>query len=670
MWALHPYTREPRNQMNQVMEESPLQAGRAAIDRHAWREAFDLLTEADKTERLTSDDLMSLAEAAWWQGHLEESIAAKERAYAGYSETGDCAKAAICALLIAQDYSAKLAPSIGAGWFNRAERLLEKEPESAAHGFLAFMNSLGAEAGGDLDLALSHAERTLDIGTRYGDRDLQGYGLLMRGRILVLKAQVKEGLALLDEATVAAVSGEIGPLATGIIYCMAITTTASLADYTRASEWTEASKRWCERQSISGFPGVCRVHRAEIMRLRGSWAEAEQETRRALIELEKFNLEHAAEGFYELGEVRLRIGDLAEAEDAFRQAHELGRPPFPGLPLLRLAQGKADIAASSMKRGLEDPHFDRLGRCRLLPAEVEIAVAVEDVDRAREAVEELEATVRDFNSAPLRASALLARGTLQLAEGDFGAAVSTLRKSWRMWKKADLPYEAARARLSLGVALRADGDEDAAVMEIQAARSAFERLGAVIDLRGATESLGEQAQKHLPKASVPGVRVEKTFMFTDIVSSTNLVEVIGDEAWESLLSWHDQTLRKLFVSHCGEEVKQIGDGFFVAFDHGADAMECAVQIQRRFREHRKEHGFAPQVRIGLHRAEATRKGQDYGGRGVHTAARVGALAQGGEILATTQVIESGSRHRFPVSERRSVMLKGVSEPAEIVSVQL
>ncbi|MGH2701089.1 MAG: adenylate/guanylate cyclase domain-containing protein [Actinomycetota bacterium] len=652
------------------MAEAPLQAGRDAIERHAWREAFDLLTEADKAERLTPDDLMGLGEAAWWLGQLDESIAAKERAYTGYSESGDRSKAAISALLIAQDYSAKLAPSIGAGWFNRAERLLENEPESPAHGFLAFMNSVGAEDAGDLDLALSHAERTLDIGTRYGDRDLQGYGLLLRGRILVLQGHVEEGLALLDEATVAAVNGEIGPLATGIIYCMAITTTAALADYTRASQWTEASKRWCERQSISGFPGVCRVHRAEIMRLRGSWAEAEREARRALTELEKFNLDYAAEGFYELGEVRLRIGDLPEAEDAFRQAHELGRPPYPGLPLLWLVQGKADIAASSIRRGLEDPHFDRLGRCRLLPAEVEIALAVKDVDRARAAVEELETTVNDFNSAPLRASALCARGALQLAEADTRAAVSTLRRGWRMWKEADLPYEAAQARMMLGAALRADGDEEAAVMEIRAARSAFERLGAIVDLRTATESLGEQAQNDLPKAPVPGVRVVKTFMFTDIVSSTNLVEAMGDEAWESLLGWHDQTLRKLFTNHCGEEVKQIGDGFFVAFDEATDAMECAVQIQHQLGQHRKQHGFAPQVRIGLHQAEATRKGQDYGGKGVHTAARIGALAQGGEILASTQVIENASRHRFPVSERRSVSLKGVSEPAEVVSVQL
>jgi class 3 adenylate cyclase/tetratricopeptide (TPR) repeat protein len=653
--------------VSKVVEENTLQAGRAAAERHSWREALDLLSEADRTGRLGPDDLMKLGEAAWWLGRLDDSIAAKERAYAGYSEAGDLHQAALCALWIAQDYFAKLAHSIGAGWFNRAERLLEGQPESTASGYLSVMHCMGAEAAGDLEAAMAFADRALDIGTRYGDRDLQGYGLLLRGRILVLKGRVKEGLALLDEATVAAVSGDIGPLATGLIYCMAISTTASLADYSRASEWTEASKRWCERQSITGFPGVCRVHRAEIMRLRGSWAEAEQEARRALTELEKFNLDFAAEGFYELGEIRLRMGDLAEAEDAFRQAHELGRPPYPGLALLWLAQGRTEAAASAMRRALDDPHFNRLGRCRLLPAEVEIALALPDTDRARVAVEDLEQTAAEFDSAPLEASALCARGALHLAEGDTSAAVTALRAGWRMWKEGDLPYEAARARMVLGAALRADGDENAAQMEIRAARSSFERLGAVIDLRRAMDLLGEDLAEGLPKASVPGTRVEKTFMFTDIVGSTNLVEALGDEAWENLLGWHDQTLRKLFMKHCGEEVKQVGDGFFVAFDEATEALECAAEIQRLLAEHRKQNGFAPQVRIGLHKATATRKGQDYGGKGVHAAARVGGLAAGGEIIATTEVMAETSS-RFPVSEARSVSLKGVSEPVEIVSV--
>jgi len=653
--------------MTSVIEEQPLPAARAAVAKHAWRQAFNLLNEADRVEPLQPDDLMRLGESAWWLGRLEDAIAARERAYAGYSEAGDTQDAAICALALAQDYFGKLAHSIGAGWFNRAERLLETEPESPGHGHLAFAHAMGSMAAGDLDAALGCADRTLEIGTRLGDRDLQAYGLLLRGRVLILKGDVKQGLALLDEATVAAVSGDIGPYATGIIYCLAITTTASLADYSRAGEWTEASKRWCDRQSISGFPGVCRVHRAEIMRLRGSWREAEQEARRALTELEKFNLEYAAEGFYELGEVRLRIGDLEEAEDAFRQAHELGRPPYPGLAVLWLVQGKAEAAARTMKRALDDPHFDRLGRSRLLPAEVEIALAVGDRERARVAVEELETTAADYDSAPLRASALCARGALQLADGDAAGAVTSLHESWRTWKAADLPYEAARARMALGVALRADGDEHSAVMELQAARSSFAHLGAMIDLDRVAGLLGQDNAGRGMNSPVPGTRVAKTLMFTDIVGSTNLVEALGDEAWENLLGWHDETLRRLFAKHCGEEVKQVGDGFFVAFDDPSEAIECAAEIQHRLGDHRKQHGFAPQVRIGVHHSEVTRKGQDYGGRGVHVAARVGALAVSGEILATTDVI-AATPTRFPVSEPRSVAVQGVSEPVDVMSV--
>ena len=654
--------------MTSVLEEHPLQAACDAFAKHEWREAYDLLLEADQAQQLSPDDLMSLGESAWWLGRLEEAIAAKERAFTRLLDAGDKQTAAICALSIAHDYFGKLAHSIGAGWFNRAERLLENEPESVAHGYLAFSHALGADAVHEHDATLAFADRVLDIGTRFGDRDLQAYGLLVRGRVLVLKGQVEEGLALLDEATVAAVSGDIGAQATGIIYCIAIGTTASLADYSRAGEWTEASKRWCERQSISGFPGVCRVHRAEIMRLRGSWREAEQETRRALNELENFNLEFAAEGFYELGEVRLRIGDLEDAADAFRQAHELGRPPYPGLAVLWLLQGKPEAAASAMKRALDDPHFDRLGRARLLPTEVEVALAVADVERARAAVEELETTAADYDSAPLQASALCARGALQLAEGDAAGAAASLTASWRTWNSADLPYEAARARVGLGTALRADGDEQGAVMELKAARSAFERLGAMVDLELVNTLLGGDTGNAGPKV-LAGERVTKTFMFTDIVGSTSLVEALGDEAWEGLIGWHDQTLRALAGKHNGEVVKHAGDGFHFAFDDAVDGLECAVAIQRRLAEHRREHGFAPQVRIGLHCTEATRMGSDYAGLGVHVAARVGALAAGGEVLATTDVLAGGGT-RFPTSPPRAVALKGVAEPVEVVSVGL
>ncbi len=160
-------------------------------------------------------------------------------------------------------------------------------------------------------------------------------------------------------------------------------------------------------------------------------------------------------------------------------------------------------------------------------------------------------------------------------------------------------------------------------------------------------------------------RVEKSFMFTDIEKSTSLVEALGDEAWQGVLRWHDETLRSLFVEHKGEEVVATGDGFFVGFDSPDEALACAVAIQRRLAEHRRMHGFAPQVRIGVHASGATQVGRNFSGKGVHEAARIAALAEGGEILAS-RATAAGSR--FPTSGGRVVTLRGTSEPIEVVSL--
>ena len=653
---------------NEVIEGSPLQAGREAASRSAWREAYELLKQADATERLGGDDLAMLGESAWWLGRIDECIELRERAYADYLDRGDKRTAAGMAVALANDHFAKLGHSIGAGWFNKAERLLEDEPDCAEKGLLTMMHAMSALRMGDNETCLTFAETTLETGTRFADRDLQAFGLLLKGCALLGLGQVEEGLSLLDEATVAAVSGELRPFSTGIIYCIAISRTAHIADYARAGEWTEASKRWCDRQSIAGFPGICRVHRAEIMRLRGAWADAEQEARRALVELQSFNLEFAAEGFYELGEVRLRMGDLEGAEEAFHQAHELGRDPQPGLGLLWLAQGRSEAARKAMNRALDDPTHDRLERMRLLPGAVEIELALGALPEARAAVEEMEQIAEVYNSTAFTASALCARGGLELAEGEVGAAIRALQKSARLWRESDLPYEAARARLMLGLAFRAEGDEDAAVLELGASKAAFEKLGAVLDLRRVRDLLGEEVADGVPKASVPAQRVVKTFMFTDIVGSTNLAAAMGEQAWGNVLSWHDETLRGLFPAHHGEEVKQLGDGFFVAFDDPTEAVECAVEIQHRLAEHAKSAGFAPQVRIGLHCSEATRKGRDYEGMAVHEAARIGALANAGEILATEHVI-GAARLRWPIGELREVELKGVPDPVKVATIE-
>ncbi len=642
--------------------DDSLEQARDAIARHAWREAFDLLSAADDSGELSPEDLERLAEVAFWTGTTDKCIEALERAYAGYTEVENRRGAASVAINLVFHHFAKLAPSVAAGWSGRAVRLLEAEPDCPEHGHLARIHTNVRFSVGDLDGALDHATRTLEIGNRFGDRDLQAFGLFDQGNILVAKGQVDEGMALLDEAMVAAVGGELGPLATGVIYCSMITTCERLADYRRAAEWTDAAQRWCGRQSIAGFPGLCRVQHAQIMRLRGAWAEAEEEAMRARDELQGFNLRATAEAFYQIGEIRLRMGDLPAAEDAFCRAHELGQEPQPGLSLVRLAEGNIDAAVTMINRALADQSWDRLARARLLPAQVDIAVAAGDLETARSAADEMEPIAEAYGTPALQANAACARGAVQLAEGDATAACESLRRGWRLWQEVDAPYEAARARVLLAEAYRAESDAEAATLELRAAVSTFERLGAVLDTRRAAELLGDGASQ---KATL---RAVKTFMFTDIVKSTNLVEAIGDEAWENLLHWHDQTLRSLFGEHEGEEVKHAGDGFFVAFPDAARAVECAAAIQRTLADHRREHGFAVQVRIGLHSAEATRRGRDYGGKGVHKAARIAALAEGGEILASRETLAGGSMP-FAVSDPREVSLKGISDPVPVVAIE-
>jgi class 3 adenylate cyclase len=242
-------------------------------------------------------------------------------------------------------------------------------------------------------------------------------------------------------------------------------------------------------------------------------------------------------------------------------------------------------------------------------------------------------------------------------------ASQILGRSWRLWMDSDLPYESARARLRYAEALAADGDKATAQRDLRAARAVFERLGATRDLQRVDALLWNERAP----ASVAG-RVSRTFMFTDIVTSTDLIGLIGDEAWAELIAWHNRELRSAVASHRGEEVNSTGDGFFVAFGRAPDAIDCAVDIQRRLTRHRREHGFAPSVRIGLHAAEATQDDHDYSGRGVHIAARIGAAASGQEILASSAVLDGAGQIRFAVSEPRVLTLKGIGEPVEVRAI--
>jgi class 3 adenylate cyclase len=643
--------------------EGALEAGREAARRHAWHETYEFLTKAGTESPLGPADLEALAEAAWWTARLDDSISARERAFRAHVETSNPRRAAIVAMELAKGYYAKGSSSIGSAWVKRAEQLLAGEPDCAEKGWLHRLQSVIALEGlGEYDKALEEARRAYELAVRFRDRDLLSVALHDQGRALVMRGDVADGMALIDEATAPATAGELTPFNTAVVYCNTITACKELADYRRAADWSDAAKRWCERQAIAGFPGMCRVYRASIMQLRGAWAEAEMEARQACEELRDFNVSYAAEAFYELGEVRLRAGDLEAAEEAFGQAHELGRDPQPGLALLRLAQGRLEGARSCINQALAD-ESGALHRARLLPAQVEIEVAAGDRDAAGAATEELERIAERYRTEALMASAHRARARVALAAGDAPLSVHAARQAVRAWQAIDAPFEAARARVVLADAYGAEDDEEHAALELRAAASAFERLGATRDAREAGERLGRLERG---RSGPSDARTTRTFMFTDIVRSTNLVEAIGDDAWASLVAWHDKTLRSLFAAHGGEEVDHAGDGFFVAFQAPDAALACAVAIQRRFADNRRQHGFAPQVRIGVHATEAARHDGGYRGRGVHEAARISALAEGGEIVASRATADACPE--FSVSTPRAVTVKGIETPFEVVSL--
>jgi class 3 adenylate cyclase/Tfp pilus assembly protein PilF len=651
--------------MSQLIDDR-IQQGRDAYGRHAWHEAFDSLREADSEAPLAPDDLGLLAESAWFAGDPDASMDARQRAHTGYLAQGDTCHAAEMALQLALDRFDRLETATGNGWLGRARRLLEQTPEQcAAHGWQALaLAYLALRMTGNADEALRQARRAQEIGERLAIPAIQALALQQQGYALVALGRVDEGLALIDESTVAAVSGELDPLTTGRIYCSTISVCRDLADWRRAVEWTDAAERWCRRQGVSGFPGICRVHRAEIMHFRGSWADAEREAKRACEELGKYDLLLSGEAQYEIGEVRLRVGDMDGAREAFHQAHELSREPEPGRSLLRLAEGDAHAANMSVKRALAGVESRAFPRARMLPAAVEIALAAGDLDSAAEHVAELEQIAGSFRTTAVTATAEYARGLLLLARGDTAAAQARQRHAMELWQEIGAPYETAKARMALGEAYRADGDEDAARPELESAKAAFERLGALPDAKRVAQSLGDEQGI----AARAGERVTRTFVFTDIVSSTPLVEALGDDAWQELIRWHDQTLRMIFSRYSGTEVRQTGDGFFVAFEDASAAIEAAVAVQRSLAEHRRDHGFAPQVRIGLHEAEASTRAIDFAGRGVHEAARIGSLADGGQILASLNTVETAAT-RFPISAPRTVALKGVSQPAEVVTIE-
>jgi class 3 adenylate cyclase len=643
-------------------EVDKIVAGRAAIARKAWIEAFELFSAADRERDLSGPDLEALSMTAFFAGQPEVEDDALERAFKAYLDAGDELRAAFVAIQLARTAGRLGKASISSGWLRRAERLLPETGETYVHGYLALIRSEMARYGGDTDAAIRLAEDAIEIGGRTADADLRAWGLANLGEIKIATGATPDGIALLEEASIAAVNGELTPFTSGVTACRMISACRDLSDYRRASEWIEATERYCRRESMAGFPGVCRVHRAEVAAITGAWDRAETDLVQATGELERYRAtQPQADGWYAIGDIRRLRGDLEGAEAALREAHARGRDPQPALALIRLAQGKVKAAQTAIDAAVEEQGWNRWAKARLLPAQVEILLAAGDVPAARAVAEDLSSTVSVYPAPALEAGRRVTLGRVLLADGDAAGAAKELRAGIRGWQEVGAPYDIARTRALLAGALRSLDDDEGAYLELSAALEEFRRLGATVDATAAERQLADaDDRRNAPE------QVRRTFMFTDIVGSTSLAEALGDSAWERLLRWHDDTLRRLVAAGGGEVVNSTGDGFFVAFATSRKAVDCAVAIQRALRDHQESVGFVPPIRIGLHAAEANRRGTDFSGIGVHVAARVGALAESAEILATVETLREAGE---PVAGgSRQVTVKGVTAPIEVATV--
>ena len=466
-----------------------LERGRKAFAAQEWADALVHLSAAAEDSPLEIDDLERQAAAAYLAGRADESVELWATAHHDCAQRADVARAAGCAFWLAFVLLNRGELARGGGWVDRAQRLLDAgEVDCVEHGYLRYCTALRQVFEGDVVAAQAGFSAAVEIGDRFNDPQLTTLARIGEGRCLIYLGEIAKGIALLDEGMVAVGAKEISPIAEGDAYCTVIDGCHELFDVRRMHEWTTALSRWCETQpQLVMYRGLCFMHRAEIMQLRGEWSDAMDELEGALVRLaEPVGSPELGAAFYLRGELHRLRGEFEEAAGAYRQANELGREPQPGLALLRLAQGRVEAAMAAIRRVLEEAG-DPISRSRVLGPYVEIALATGDAQAGKAAAEELSAIAGDLESPLLRAVAEHATGAVLLAENDPQNGLISLRRAWMRWRQLEAPYEAARVRVPIAVACRALGDEDGAEMELDAARSVFEGLAAAPDVRRVVE---------------------------------------------------------------------------------------------------------------------------------------------------------------------------------------
>jgi DNA-binding CsgD family transcriptional regulator len=466
---------------------------RSAFAERRWAVAFADLSAARSERELDGKDLERLAVAAYMlgkDGDCEEAWIAANRVW---SERGDAERAAGCAFRHALGlfFRGDLAPAMG--WVARGGRLLENRSESVEQAWFAMLTALPRLFSGDAGTYSSFVEAG-EIAERLADPDAAMFARMCRGYALILEGRVAEGMALLDEAMVSVTADEVAPTLAGIAYCQVITLCQAVFDVRRAREWTQALTRWCDSQpEIVPFRGNCLVHRCEILQLQGAWSDALDSARQACEWLAgPPDWDSLGSAHYQLAEIQRLRGEFADAEESYRRASVAGRDPEPGMSLLRLAQGRVDLALPAIRRALDEAE-DPIARSRLLSACVEVMLEAGDVGTARAAADEFQSIAARHAAPYLNALAGEASGAVLLAEGDPRAALAKLRPVHRAWRELDAPHHAARVRLLIGVACRELGDGASAQLEFDAARGALDELGAAPDLKRVARLVGSQS---------------------------------------------------------------------------------------------------------------------------------------------------------------------------------
>lgn len=451
---------------------------------HAWRSAFDAFGSADAEAPLTATDLEAWALAAYLIGEDDVSVDVWARACQQHVDEGRPARAARCAFWAAFQLLNSGEMARGGGWLSRAMSILESYADDCVErGYVLGPLGIQQIEAGEYAEAKQTFEEANAIAVRFDEPDLLAVAQLGLGRINILTGHTDAGIKYFDAVMVAATTGELSPVVCGLVYCATIMACRELCDLQRANEWTLALSHWCEKQpDLVPFRGQCMVHRSEIMQLKGAWPDAMREVQLAHERLSKPASQPAiGMAYYQQGELLRLRGELAQAEAAFRHASQYGHPPQPGLSLLWLATGQVGVAATAIRRALDETS-ERLARSRLLPAHVEIALSDHDIDEARRGADELAGLATDLGAPLLHANAAMAAGAISLASEQPREALDHLLHAWGLWQEIGAPYEAARARVLIGRARGDLGDPVSASMEFDAAAWAFRQLGAAHDI--------------------------------------------------------------------------------------------------------------------------------------------------------------------------------------------